>query len=218
MTKQANKVDNSLTFQNAMIDAIKAEQVVETGKAKKSIVSQELMDLAEQFVNGEKFIIGQAPNGLQEFRSETPTGFLGACYEAEQWAKSDAAGKNKVEKIPTCWSTAKSNIKAAWVDFGMLVTDYDSESALRKELNEQRKERNAKDNDGAAMPQATSDNTKLLQLFNVLQGQFAGLDNSNKDAMLDDLEGLFSHYAAILDNLVPNEPTAPAQPSVAVNH
>lgn len=206
MKKQTQKTENTMTFQQVMIDAIKAEQVVETGKAKKSIVSQELMELAAQFVTGKKFNVGAAPNGLKEFRSEVPSGFLGACYEAEQWAKSDAAGVNKVEKIPTCWSTAKSNIKAAFVDFGLLVTDYDTESALRKDLNEKRKAR-ASEETPEGMPEATADNNDLLRMFHVLQGQYSGLNDENRTAMLDDLEGIFSHYAAILEQLVPKKPT-----------
>jgi hypothetical protein len=68
------------------------------------------------------------------------------------------------------------------------------------------------------MPEATAENTKLMQLFGVISGQYDKLDDENKDALLDDLEGVFSHYAAILDSLVPDAPKPPAKQAAINTH
>lgn len=60
-------------------------------------------------------------------------GFLAACELQEKYIRSSDAGEHQVEKLPRCWTQAKSNIKQA-LRFGIDLKKYTSESALRKRV------------------------------------------------------------------------------------
>lgn len=59
--------------------------------------------------------------------------FIDACKLHEDYIKSNEARDNKVDKLPRCWTQAKSNIKAA-LNYGIDLSKYESESALRKDV------------------------------------------------------------------------------------
>jgi len=209
MTIQENNIENVQSFVDVIKDAVEASQTQSKGKAEGQAVSQELMELGARFVNGSHFDVGVSPNGVKEFKGESPLGFLGECYKAEEFIKSDAAGLLKVDKIPTCWSTAKSNIKQAYVKYGILPTDHETESALREDLNTKRNADKAEE--GQVTIEATEDGSNIgfLQRVEVLNSIYNQLPESDRIDMELSLEGVINDYNAILDTLVPEEPTPP---------
>lgn len=46
--------------------------------------------------------------------SDTVEAFVGACAVEEEWIKSSDAGDLRTDKLPDCWTQAKSDIKSAW--------------------------------------------------------------------------------------------------------
>lgn len=46
--------------------------------------------------------------------SDTVEAFIGACAVEEEWIKSSDAGDLRTDKLPDCWTQAKSDIKSAW--------------------------------------------------------------------------------------------------------
>lgn len=99
-------------------DHIKAaDKVVKEGK---SSISGKLLALAKQADNVQQF--------------------LQACDTAEHEYKEASKGKRngRAATIPTCWTQAKSNIKAGW-SMGIDPKEYETESEFRKETNTKRK-------------------------------------------------------------------------------
>jgi hypothetical protein len=209
-------------YQGVMVDALRTQQLADTVTAKKGVISQELMELARLFVNGNKLIVGTAPNGKKEERGE-PTGFLGACYEAEQWAKSDdckdAQGHIlKTDTIPSCWGVAKSRIKRAFNDFQLLPTDFETESEMRKAVKdavEAQAQAEAEEADESLYIEATEDNITHLQRLAALEGVYNALPTDEQEVMDDAITELVHEFQSILDELVPEEPTEPEVADVA---
>lgn len=114
------------TFQDVIKDAVKLERHIEK---KGGSISNTLLQLARPW---------QAKDTIGKPSVENSGKFLTACKVAEDYIKSDSARSLKVEKLPRCWTQAKSNIKAA-IEFGIDLGQYNTESALRKAVNEARK-------------------------------------------------------------------------------
>lgn len=121
MDKQGNLINelrNLLAEASNTQDSIKAaDKVVKEGKA---TISGKLLALAKQADNVQAFIA--------------------ACDMAETEYKEASKGKRngRAATIPTCWTQAKSNIKAGWT-LGLDPKEYETESEFRKDMNEHRK-------------------------------------------------------------------------------
>ena len=113
-------------MQDLMIIAVKTERQTD-GKLGK--VSNTLLELAKK--HQKAATVGKASDNNSEQ-------FITVCKEVETYIKSMSAGRNQVDKLPRCWTQAKSNIKAA-LEFGIKLSDYHSESALRKDVGKARK-------------------------------------------------------------------------------
>lgn len=111
-----------------IIEAVKCQRVVDK---KSGGVSNKLLELAK--VYQPKTSIGHI--SLDERSAE---GFVDACKMHEDFIKSKDAMSNQCDKLPRCWTQAKSNIKAA-INFGIDLASYASESALRKAVAKMRK-------------------------------------------------------------------------------
>lgn len=107
------------TMHSLIIEAVKVQRGVDK---KVSTVSNSLLDVAKAYQ--ERKTIGN----VNESNSDK---FLAGCDTEETFIKSKEAGHQQVDKLPRCWTQAKSNIKAA-INYGIDLKDYTSESALRK--------------------------------------------------------------------------------------
>ena len=127
--KQVKKGDTAvqeapkfLTMRDVLIEAVQVETSIEDLRTEvKNLsggVSQHLLKVAQGFT--------------------TAKAFLSACEIDEAWIKSDDAYANKVDKLPRCWTQAKSNIKAAF-KHGLDLSSYEKEFDMRKDLNDKRK-------------------------------------------------------------------------------
>lgn len=137
-------------------DGIKAaDKVVKEGKA---TISGKLLALAKQADNVQAFIA--------------------ACDMAETEYKQASKGKHngRAATIPTCWTQAKSNIKAGW-NLGIDPKEYDTESEFRKETNEKRKAAKAE----AAENEGNAVSITVPKDFKVLVQQFVRAYQVNPD-------------------------------------
>lgn len=129
-----------ITTQNVLADlfnlAIKAQQAMNTAKTKTASVGSQLLELAQQAANLDKF--------------------LDECAELETAHKNS---KRKDKTIPRCWTQAKSNIKAAH-KLGLDVSNYSSEGSMRKAVNEKRKA--LKESQAKTQQQAQLDNLDIM--------------------------------------------------------
>jgi len=192
---------------SVMLEAIEQQGDAEEVKLAGAAVSDHLKTVALLF----KGNVGTAPNGRKEFKAEAGdpmgTGFLGACYKQEQWAKSADAKDSKgikctVEAIPNCWKYAKSHIRAA------MANGVDLNQSLTKIKEENAKVNKAAKGEGhegdADISEANvNDSTALLMSINDL---FDKLDDTGKDDLITDLMAVRVKYSDILKAVVPVEP------------
>lgn len=125
MSKQTTNTETLITMRSVMLEAVEVQTAIEEGKSGKGAISQHLMICARKFVDGKT-------------KALDVDMFLTACKQEEKFIKSQEAGINRQDRVPPCWTQAKSNIKAA-ADFGLSPADFKTESAMRKALNECRK-------------------------------------------------------------------------------
>ena len=123
------KVNKVNTLQGLIILAVTAQSAADR---QTGAVSDKLLTLARPMQDSKNIGV-EYVEGV-EFADK----FISACTDAETYIKSKEAGKKQVEKLPRCWTQAKSNIKAS-INLGIDLTKYDTESALRSALNDQRK-------------------------------------------------------------------------------
>ena len=110
--------NNTLTFNDVILEAVGAQAEMDSIRGS---VSDHLLTVA-------KTIKGIEP-------------FLEKCKLAEEFIRSGKAKANQLgekDSLPRCWTQAKSNIKKA-LEAGINIKQYDTESALRKKLNDVRK-------------------------------------------------------------------------------
>jgi hypothetical protein len=120
----ANSIANDQTvdsFYAALVETARLQQLINKGQQaindRKASISQTLMELAKDECDGDK----------EEF--------LKRCASAEVSYK--ASGKSK--QLPKQWTQAKSNIKGA-MELDLDLKLYTTESSLRKDAGEKRKE------------------------------------------------------------------------------
>lgn len=199
MAKQNQQTETStlLTMRDVMLEAVAAQAMLDDGKDSQKAVSQHLMVSARRYIDG-------ATNKLDVEM------FLTACKQEENYIKSDAAGANKVDRIPRCWTQAKSNIKAA-AEFDISPADHKTEASMRKALNEARKA--AKD-DAIAQEAAGIEDTKLVvrSVDNEIKGVLAALadvydalDDDKALSMKQDLVKLHAKYKGVFQAIVKGE-------------
>jgi len=61
------------------------------------------------------------------------------CQLEEDWIKSDAAGQNKVARLPRVWTQVKSDISKAWEKFKILPAEHETVNSFREALQKARK-------------------------------------------------------------------------------
>lgn len=116
--------------QSAITKATKAANAAKTG------ISQRLLVAAQGCTNATDFV-AHCENAETEYRATRNT------------------KKGKPAPLPTCWIQAKSNVKAA-LSFGMVLSEYETESEMREALNAKRKEsKEAKDQDATGTKSVT---------------------------------------------------------------
>lgn len=77
---------------------------------------RDLIGLAVTVDRTIKAMKGGVADQLLRFAKESNTveEFIGACTTEEEWIKSSDAGDLQTERLPDCWTQAKSDIKGAW--------------------------------------------------------------------------------------------------------
>ncbi len=110
--------------------------------------------VADHFMSAAKLYIQDKNTTGEDMAKDHP--FLVACKDQENLSKSSAAGVNQWDVVPSVWTQIKSNIKAAY-NMGMDVSSYEKEGALRKDLNEARKEKKKAEEGETQVDQALSD-------------------------------------------------------------
>lgn len=207
MTKQT-KQDKPLTMHDVMLEAIEAQNGLDDAKQGTTSASEHLLAVAKGFYHkdGTTFDMGTSPTGKKEYRGE-PTGFLGACYKEETWAR-DAKG-GKMEAIPVCWTQAKSNIKAGVVE-NLSIKGFNTVSSLRKAIVEKRKKAGTDDSDTTIKVDNTSDlGSDIRPILDAVAAVYDKLDDAAKDAMKGQLVELHTKYVGLLDAVLPVKPTEP---------
>jgi len=134
MAKQSEKTlsGTHYTLEGVAIECIHFTTAREDIKTQQGTLSDHFMSAAQVYI--------KAPKKGEEMQEDHP--FLVACEKVESFMKSEAAGINQWDKIPAVWSQLKSNMKAAF-NLGMDINAFDTESSMRKELNERRKAKKA---------------------------------------------------------------------------
>lgn len=198
MSKSTKKVvqeaPKPLTMRDVLIEAVQVETSIEDLRAEvKNLaggVSEHLLTVAKGFRN--------------------VTAFLSACEIDERWIKSDEAGTNKVDKLPRCWTQAKSNIKQAF-KFNMDLSSYKNEFNMRTDLNKKREE--AKGTTGGEKAQAALkdviDTSKDPRISQSLEALIATLMTLEGDEALDRaVEGMnkLTTDLKVFAALVPEKP------------
>lgn len=115
-----------IALRHLLIEANKFEKEIEPTVAG---ISDRLLAIAKRFQT--RAGVEEKPDGTKvESRAES---FITACKMEEDWLRSKEAGDDqRTEGLPRCWTQAKSNIKAAMC-FGIDLSKFETESALRKE-------------------------------------------------------------------------------------
>lgn len=108
---------------SVLSEAVKAQGVIDRANKR--------LNEAKSGVSHELFV------AAQDTAAQDVDKFLAYCSEAEAQYK-DSKGKRAKVIIPRHWTQAKSNIKGA-LSAGLNLKDFDTESAMRKALNELRK-------------------------------------------------------------------------------
>ena len=166
------------TVRQVLLDAVKQQRQID--KAEGS-TSNRLLIVARQYQRKDE--VGKE----EEANAER---FLKVVTDHEKWLKSEEAGRQKCKTIPRAFSQAKSNIKAA-LCFGLDLNKYETESALRKDVNKIRKGKSANPIDSG---------------FAALKKAVAVMPESEALELLKQFEGLANE---VLHRLVPVEPQAP---------
>jgi len=195
-----------LNMRSVMIEAIINQGDSEVVKEAGAGVSNHLLELAKGFDS-----VGHAPTQNKEFKGD-PDGFLGACYEQEQWAKSSDAGKSQVDTIPLCWTRAKASIKAAMV-MGLDLSTFDSESSLRKEVAEARGLLA-----GEGEEPAVAGDSQFHMMISSLLASYEIANDQQKDEMEEGLLAFAQEVHTLLAVVVPEEPVAPVEDQAVTNH
>jgi hypothetical protein len=138
--------DNKLTLRAVAVEAAIADVMKESGKAYGVSTSEHLLKLAQTFEHADTFL---AACEVEEnfLTSDAGKEMVQAAFKREHLIGAEFKGT-----VPKTWSQAKSNIKQAW-KAGIDPKSHETESALRKELNEKRK---------AAKPSSAVDNAAEL--------------------------------------------------------
>jgi hypothetical protein len=168
-------------------------------------------------------------NAAKEFCNESGVfdliSFRTWCQLEENWIKSDAAGENKVERLPRVWTQVKSDISKAWEKYKLSPAGHDTVNAFRQELQKQRKTDPNRDKSSKAGKTAPSEagyvvDAQLSQRFMVISGLFdqqkatdetAEQAAERQQAMLDALDEYIAQckatHAALVDSdLEPADP------------
>lgn len=132
-------------------------------KERKGTISDHFMSAATLYIKEPR-----GDNG--EMLKDHP--FMVACESQEKISKSEAAGIHQWDKIPSQWSQMKSNIKAAY-NMGLDITEFSTESSMRKDLNELRKadKESKKTPDEKAEGQVEGSLTEVVNDGNVVVSQ-----------------------------------------------
>lgn len=100
------------------------------------ISAETLRDLMCEAVKVDRtidFLTGKIAEHLHGFakKAKDLDAFLKACEAEEEWIKTADAGDLRIERLPKCWSQAKSDIKGAWKR-GIKPTDHPTYSKLKQ--------------------------------------------------------------------------------------
>lgn len=123
---KANHNQPQATFRSVLVNAINAERSV-------GGVCNDLFMLAR--------------------RCSNVTEFLAKCESEEAWAQSAEAGQSRVDEIPTCWTQAKSDIKAA-MNQGHNLNNFPSYSKMKAAKVETNRARQGNPGTNKASPAA----------------------------------------------------------------
>lgn len=170
-----------VTMRDLILEAVKTQTAV---SKREGFVSDKLLKLAKPFQD--KVSIGT-------YNEASADGFLDACKEQESFIRSKEARGQQVDKLPRCWTQAKSNIKAAMIH-GLKLSDFNSESALRKAVSKARNAHKGSDPVNDAVNAFKADIQKLP-----------------RDTALKLMKEANAAVAAALASLVPVEPQKPAE-------
>jgi len=207
MTRKKTAKAPTLTIHDVMVEAIEQDSNRQEVKEAGIAVSDHLVMIALKY----KTNVGTAPNGRKEFKGE-PVGFLGACFEQEQWAKSDSAGVHKIDKLPRCWIDAKTVIRKSMAE-GISLKG--KSLAKLKELNKEATE-GSKERAGKGKEQ-TETASQFQTILNALYALHESLPEAEREQLQSDIVVTHTKYQAMLQAVVPVEPQAPKQAAV-VNH
>jgi hypothetical protein len=191
MAKQAkelipeDRMDMTMTMRSLVLDAVKAQNKVDKAVTP---VSDKMLSLAKGY---------QDSKTVGKYNDAAADSFISACSEQESFIRSKEAKSSQVDKLPRCWTQAKSNIKAALIH-GLNLKDYTSESALRKDVIKAR----------AAMrkPDAVKSACKALT---------DALTEMPEEKALEILAKFDADVQAVLQAIVPKEPQKPVDPVTA---
>ena len=165
-------------MRDLIIDSVKAQRSAD--KAAGSI-SNKLLVLAVAFQEAKT--IGKVSKD-----DSAGEGFVLACKGHEDFIRSSDAKRSQVDKLPRCWTQAKSNIKAA-INLGLDLTKYSSESALRKDV---------------AKARAAAKGTNAVDAsFKALRKE---LDSLPEATAIDLMKQITALALQAIQELVPNEP------------
>ena len=155
------------SFYEVLVESAKAQGVIDRGMKR--------VNEARSGVSHELFLVAQdkAANKVDVF--------LDLCADAEEAYKASKGKRAKVT-IPKQWTQAKSNLKGA-LNEGFNLSEYDTESALRKAVIDKRKE------DKGVNPAAN-----VTALYNKLVK--AGLSGEANKA-IDDVVGVLETMIAV---------------------
>ena len=190
MTKKTtapSNVKDLISLRDVILEAIEVQASKDDAKDGTLAVSQHLLVCAKRFCDGK----------TKQLDVEL---FLTACLAEEKFIKSDEAGKNKQDKVPHCWSTAKSNIKQGAINFDMSPANYSTESKFRKDLNEARKAAKAADieathdevKDGKLAARKVS--SDISGVMGAIADTYNRLDDAGKDKLKTDLLSMHKRY------------------------
>lgn len=138
--------DKNLTFRSCMTDAVASQR-------KAGSVGTNLLKLARSCTDVEMF--------------------MARCQAEEDWVLSEVAGQMQELELPTCWTQAKSDIKAAW-KLGIDpkdVTSYHKMREKKTEINKERKGNGAsgRGKGGTLQPKREDDGIPILSVEDALE-------------------------------------------------
>jgi hypothetical protein len=181
MTKKFDVADNATktdTLRSLILDSVTAQKAIDK---KEGTVSDKLLKLAKPY---------QDSTTIGNYSEESADKFISDCKDQESFIRSKEARGKQVDKLPRCWTQAKSNIKAALIH-GIDLSKYESESALRKAVTKARSARKGTNPVGEAMATFKKD-----------------LESMPEAQALEILKQAQAAVAAALQAIVPVEPVA----------